>query len=210
MHPEFWELIDAHADGALAPAEAARLREHLDICTDCTARLAGARREAAQLRLAFAAPEPPPGLADAVLARVEGRRRRGGALRPALIAGVLGNLVTAAVLLLLSLDAGVSVALMLLVAAVGAVAWGGIKGLAFAGLLRYLPEGTLARGLLFGLGVWALTNALLALAGGFGAQAEYSAPFMLLGSLLHHAAYGLLLSWLYARLTATTRRGVSS
>ena len=207
-HPEYWPAIDAEADGALAPEESSRLQAHLATCADCAGRLELARREVRLLGAALAPPEPPPGFASAVMARVEGRDARTGvALRPALLAGIVGNLVTAAMLLALSVGSGASVPLMLLVAVAGAVVWGGVKGLAFAGVLRFLPGGVVVRGLLFGLGVWALVNGLLAIMGGLGGDAGYSPSFVLLGSLVHHALYGVLLSWLYGRFDRPADRG---
>lgn len=199
-HPERWLEIEAYADGALGPAKARDVEEHLRSCTDCTTRLQGVRRENMLLRTALAPPAPPPGLAEQVMARLEGRRKP--ALRPAVIAGVLVNLVTAALLVGLSLNTGASVALMVAVALVAAVLWGGVKGLLFASLLAVLPGGLLGRGLIFGLGIWAGTNALLALSGGFGSEVEFSPSFVLLGSLFHHVLYGVLLSWLYGHLSA--------
>lgn len=219
-HPEYWVQIDALADGALGGAEREHLEAHLSWCADCSRRLAGARREASLLQAAFAPAEPPPELARAVMARVAREEPRAALaeMRPAPIeraarrparslwravgAGIAGNLLTAGVLLVLSLGAGASLALMLLVASVGAVVSGGLKGLAFGWGLRFLPGGVLGRGLAFGVVVWAITNLLLAFTGGVGPAAGYSPAFVLLGSLAHHAIYGAILSWLYARFSA--------
>lgn len=207
-HPELWPDIQTYADGALGPGQAARLESHLHGCPDCTSRLEAARREHLMLRSVLAPSAPPSYLTEQVMARVYGGRRK-PALRLAFAAGVLVNLATAALLFGLSVNAGTSVVLMLLVALVGAVVWGGLKGLLFASILRVLPEGLLTRGLIFGLGVWAATNAMLGLTGGFADDAGFSPAFVLVGSLLHHLLYGVLLSWLYGRLTASMDRARS-
>ncbi|MDP9353327.1 MAG: zf-HC2 domain-containing protein [Chloroflexota bacterium] len=207
-HPERWPDIETYADGALGPGKSAQLELHLRDCADCTARLDSTRRENNLLRSVLAPSPPPPYLTDQVLARVYGGQSK-PRLRSAFSAGVLVNLATAAMLFGLSVNTGTSVALMLLVALIGAVGWGGLKGLLFGKLLQVLPEGVLARGVIFGLAVWAVTNALLGLTGGFEDDVSFSPTFVLLGSLLHHLLYGILLSWLYARMTSSMDRARS-
>lgn len=205
-HPEFWPLIDAYADGSLPGEEAERLEEHLRSCEDdCPGRLAGARREALALRTAMAPPEPPADLARSVLARVgEREMRTTRVLRPGVYAGIAANLITAALLLLLSIGSSASFPSMVVVALLGALIWGGIKGAAYAALVRRLPLSIPLQGLLFGLGVWAVTNALLVLTG--GVDNGYTTSFVLVGSLIHHLIYGLLISVLFWRLTSARPR----
>lgn len=205
-HTEYWPLIDARADGQLGPEENARLDAHLQGCANCASRLDLAMREVDSLRSALVAADPPRDLVLQVMAAIERREeRRARSIKYAVWAGVLGNLITATALLLLSLGTKTSLIVMLLVAVAGAVVWGSVKGLAFGWGMRYLPGGVLPRGLLFGLATWAVTNLLLGLVGGFGSSMEYALPFVLLGSLLHHLVYGALISWLYDRFTTPSR-----
>lgn len=206
-HSEYWAAIDAYADGELPFGAAAELEGHLRTCdADCAQRVDRARREAPRLRTALTAPPPPPALAEAVFAQTTRRRTAARpALLPALMAGIAGNLITASVLVALSIGSGAPVGLMLGVAAVGAVLWGGVKGVAFAACLRYLPGNGIVRGVLFGIVLWAATNLALAAAGGFGTTARLSAEFLLLGSLGRSIVYGLLLGWLYELFAGTPR-----
>jgi len=71
---DFRDLLSAHLDGALAPAEAAALEAHLASCGDCARALGELRETVARVR-SIEAVEPPPGFAEGVLARVAPRRR---------------------------------------------------------------------------------------------------------------------------------------
>lgn len=204
-HPEYWPYIDALAEGQLVGPDAERLRAHLAGCDDCSRRLQLAEREVSGFREALSPAEPPPDFVRSVMARVEQRDAKAArSLRYAVAAGVAGNLITAAVLLSISLRTTAPVALVVGVALLGALIWGGLKGLCFGWGMRFLPEGLLSRGLFFGALLWAITNGALAVAGGLG-SGDYSVSFVLLGSLAHHLIYGLLISWLYARFTVTGR-----
>ncbi|PRY48795.1 anti-sigma factor RsiW [Geodermatophilus tzadiensis] len=80
-HRELRELLGALALGHLEPAEAARVRAHLDGCADCRAELAelaplAARLAAVDPDALDRTPTPPPGLGAAVLARIAAEERR--------------------------------------------------------------------------------------------------------------------------------------
>lgn len=200
-HPENAHLLDAYADGALGPDEAKSMREHLAGCNSCSAYLVASGREIDLLRRALQPAAAPQGLRSRILATARAEVMPSRRTLPwAVTAGVLGNLVTGVLLVMLSLGTQAPLALMLGAAIVGALLWGGVKGLAFGGLIRFLPRGVVTRGLVFGAGVWLVTNMLLALAGGFGSS-DYSTSLVLLGSLVHHLIYGLLISFLYHRFT---------
>ncbi|MGH2615715.1 MAG: zf-HC2 domain-containing protein [Thermomicrobiales bacterium] len=66
------EQLEAYALGALDPAEAAQVQEHLDSCPDCRGRLAEFERAAALLPEALTAlgPLPPAGLKPRLLAAI--------------------------------------------------------------------------------------------------------------------------------------------
>lgn len=204
-HPEWEALLEAQVDGTLSPADEARLEAHLAECPECQSRLEAVQREAAALHLAMAPTNPPVGFADAVMIRIQEDRRRPRIWRVAVYAGIAADVLTALVLLILSIGTGASLALMLLLALGLAVVWGGIKGLAFGGSLRYLPAGVLPRGLTFGLAVWIVISCLWIVAGGLGSKGELSPSFVLIGTLVHDLIYGLLISALYAWLSGTRR-----
>lgn len=204
VHPDLWPLIDAYADGALEGADAERLEEHLRQCEECSLRLAAAQQEVAELRAVLAPADPPADLRPRIMARItDVGRAAARAMRPAIYAGVAANLITATILLLLSLGTRASLPLMLLVALLGALLLGGLKGLAFAVSYRLLPSEVLLRGLLFGLGLWIVSNVLLAAAGGAD---SLSLSFVLIGSLIHHLLFGVLISLLYDRITSSSGR----
>lgn len=71
---DFRDLLSAHLDGALGPAEAAALEAHLASCGDCAQALGELRETVARIR-SLEPVEPPPGFAEEVLARVAPRRR---------------------------------------------------------------------------------------------------------------------------------------
>lgn len=71
---DFRDLLSAHLDGALDPAEAAALEAHLASCGDCARALGELRETVARIR-SIEPVEPPPGFAEGVLARVAPRRR---------------------------------------------------------------------------------------------------------------------------------------
>lgn len=196
-HPEYWPLIEAHADGNLQGGEADRLLTHLQECEDCARRLSGARRESSALQRALAAPVPPENMLQNIMAAIEDRGRSTSRLRYGLLAGVAANVLTAALLLALSLGAGAPFGEMLLLATAGALIWGGIKGLAFVQLLPFLPRTIVYRAAVFGFGSWVITVLLLALSSIAGATSDLSTSFLLAGSLTHSLMYALLLSWMY-------------
>ncbi len=195
QHPEFWPLIDAEADGNLGAADAERLQAHLSECDDCTQRLAGARREVAAMQQMLTAPIPPESIIDNVMAGIGQRRRAPAPIRHGLLAGIAANVLTAALLVLLSLGAGVPFGEMILLAAVVALVWGAIKGFTFTQVLRYLPRNIALRAVVFGAGTWVVTVALLGLSSLAGASSELSVPFLIGGSAIHSFMYGFLLSW---------------
>jgi hypothetical protein len=88
------ELIPGLLDGALTPAERERLQEHLDQCPACRESLEELRLTLERIK-ALEPVEPPPWLAEKILARVRaqpplaGRRLLPLALRPALLAACL-------------------------------------------------------------------------------------------------------------------------
>lgn len=193
-------MIDAYVDGELDRPERERLEAHLTSCPHCRDELAIVQREMSALRAALAAPEPPPGFTARVLnSAVHPPAAIGVSWPRAVAAGVTGNLVTAALLVLLSLGTRASFVLMVTAAIIGSLLWGSVKGLAFRGLLRFMPPGVVTRGLAFGAGIWLVTNLALLASGGFSSS-SLSPSVVLIGSLVHHLLYGVLLSILYERL----------
>jgi predicted anti-sigma-YlaC factor YlaD len=205
-HPEYLDMIDAQVEGELSDADRMRLETHAAGCAECAAQWAAARQETALLRAALSSPTAPPDLIRRIMHRVSAQPAPAAhSLRRAMIAGIAGNMLTAALLVMLSLGTQTSFALMLLLALAGAILWGGLKGLAFGSILRLLPENIIVRGLAFGAGVWVITNALLAALGGFTANPDFAPTFIVAGSLIHHLIYGVLTSVLYAWLTGEPR-----
>lgn len=70
-HADVYELIPVYALGALEEDEAQAVEAHLRECTACRAELAVYEDVADQLALAVPGAEPPPGLREELLARVE-------------------------------------------------------------------------------------------------------------------------------------------
>ncbi|GEM_PF-974516 len=71
---DFRDLLSAHLDGALAPAEAKALEDHLASCPGCAKALEELRRTVEAIR-SLEPVEPPPWLAERILARVQPRKR---------------------------------------------------------------------------------------------------------------------------------------
>jgi len=65
----FRDLLSAQVDGALAPKEAARLKEHLGQCPACARALEELKETVARIR-SLEPVEPPPWLTERILARV--------------------------------------------------------------------------------------------------------------------------------------------
>lgn len=197
-HPELWPLIDAYADGQLPDADLPRLDRHLQDCEDCRIRLAGARREVALFRSALIAGPAPADLLGAIQAQINakpGRARH--PLVSGILAGMTANLITAALLVALSVGSRPSLALMSTIALVVALLWGAIKGLAFAAVREWLPGNVLIRGLVFGLGAWAVWNAVVGAVSTANSGMPFSTPVVLSVSLIHYVMYGLLVGWFY-------------
>ncbi len=70
-HADVYELIPVYALGALEEDEAQAVEAHLRQCTACRAELAVYEDVADQIALAVPGAEPPPGLREELLARVE-------------------------------------------------------------------------------------------------------------------------------------------
>lgn len=197
-HPELWPLIDAYADDQLPAEDLPRLDLHLQDCEDCRMRLAGARREVALFRSALVAGPAPADLMEAIQARINakpGRARH--PLVSGILAGMSANVLTAALLVALSAGSRTSVVLMSTIALVVALLWGAIKGLAFAAVREWLPGNVLIRGLVFGLGAWAVWNAVVGAVSTANSGMLFSTPVVLSISLIHYVMYGLLVSWFY-------------
>lgn len=92
------ERLSDHLDGTLPPAEAERLREHLDQCPACRQALEELRLTLDRIR-AVEPVEPPPWLAERILARV----REQPAPRPRWLSRVARPSLPAAALVLLCL-----------------------------------------------------------------------------------------------------------
>ncbi len=206
QHPERWAEIEAYADGMLPAPRRAGLQTHLDSCVDCAGYFESVVTETTILSRAFAPTAPPDGFVESVLAALPPRKQPALWIRSGFAPGVFVSALIGVILLLISLGSGVSLAPMLLILLVAVILWGGAKGFAFARLSGLLPGGILARGALFALGLWVLTTAVLALLGGFGAQASFAPSFLLVGSAVHDLVYGVLLSALQYRLSTGPRR----
>jgi len=197
-HPELWPLIDAYVDDQLPAEDLPRLDRHLQDCEDCQIRLAGARREVALFRSALVAGPAPAALLETIQARINAKP---GRARHPLVSGVLAglsaNVITAALLVALSAGSRTSVVLMSTIALVVALLWGAIKGLAFAAIREWLPGNVLLRGLVFGLGAWAVWNAVVGAVSTANSGMLFSTPVVLSVSLIHYVMYGLLVSWFY-------------
>jgi len=197
-HPELWPSIDAYADGELPAEELPRLDRHLQDCEDCRSRLAAARREVALFRAALVAGPAPADLLQAIQARVNAKPVRArDPLLSGILAGMTANVITAALLVALSTGSRTSLVLMSTIALVVALLWGAVKGLAFAAVREWLPGNVLIRGLVFGLGAWAVWNAVLGAVSTANSGMLFSTPVVLTVSLIHYVMYGLLLSWFY-------------
>jgi len=197
-HPELWPLIDAYADGQLPAEELARLDRHLLDCGDCRTRLTAARREVALFRSALVAGPAPADLLEAIQARINAKPVRARhPLVSGILAGMTANVITAALLVALSAGSRTSVVLMSSVALVVALLWGAIKGVAFAAIREWLPGNVLIRGLVFGLGAWAVWNAVVGAVSTANSGMLFSTPVVLTVSLIHYVMYGLLVSWFY-------------
>jgi hypothetical protein len=85
-HREVRAAFGDYLDGGLPVAHRALVDAHLDACTDCASHLRELRAALDALR-SLGDPEPPPGLADAVLARIEA-----GEGRPSALARLLGGM----------------------------------------------------------------------------------------------------------------------
>ncbi len=197
-HPELWPLIDAYVDDQLPAEDLPRLDRHLQDCEDCRIRLAGARREVALFRSVLIAGPAPADLLEAIQARINAKP---GRARHPLVSGILSgmsaNVITAALLVALSAGSRTSVVLMSTIALVVALLWGAIKGLAFAAVREWLPSNLLIRGLMFGLGAWAVWNAVVGAVSTANSGMLFSTPVVLGASLIHYVMYGLLVSWFY-------------
>jgi len=205
-HPELWPLIDAFADGQLPAEDLPRLDRHLPDCEDCRIRLAGARREVALFRSALVAGPAPADLLQTIQARINsesGRTRH--PVASGVLAGMTANVFTAAILVALSAGSGTSLVLMSTVALVVALLWGAVKGLVFAAMREWLPGNVLIRGFVFGLGAWAVWNAIVGAVSTANSGMLFSTPVVLTVSLIHYVIYGLLISWFYNLLGGRTK-----
>ncbi len=206
-HPELWPLIDAYADDQLPAEDLHRLDRHLQDCEDCRIRLTGARREVALFRSALVAGPAPAALLETIQARINAKP---GRARHPLVSGVLAgmsaNVITAALLVALSAGSRTSVVLMSTIALVVALLWGAIKGLAFAAVREWLPGNLSIRGLVFGLGAWAVWNSVVGAVSTANSGMLFSTPVVLSISLIHYVMYGLLVSWFYDLFGGRTER----
>ena len=78
-HQQIKQQLSAFLEGDLARVERERIETHLADCDACVSELHGLRRTRNLLR-SLPAPEPPPGLADAVLSRLRAEESRPGLL----------------------------------------------------------------------------------------------------------------------------------
>jgi anti-sigma factor RsiW len=74
--PKFEALLEDHLAGELGGTEAARLSEHLKTCAGCRGALDLAAASTRLLAVAEATPEPGPGFARLVMARIRSEQER--------------------------------------------------------------------------------------------------------------------------------------
>jgi len=157
-------------------------------------------------RSALVAGPAPADLLQTIQARINsesGRTRH--PVASGVLAGMTANVITAAILVALSADSGTSLVLMSTVALVVALLWGAVKGLVFAAMREWLPGNVLIRGFVFGLGAWAVWNAIVGAVSTANSGMLFSTPVVLTVSLIHYVIYGLLISWFYNLLGGRTK-----